>query len=263
LDAEQNILLVPYHMIGAASIESGVLAETAAHLVDHIFPPLPMRQWPMSEQSRRYRSVCAASWSASHGPSALFCISSCGSSRPIFARPAQGAGAQARLGAISFVHRFGSALNRHVHYHCCIIHGLFDPIDDGQVRFLHARALTAEEIAGIGEQVRRRVLRWFARSGLLDGDDARDMLGWNNGGFSLDASVRIAGHDRAGLERLLRYCARPPFALERLEQVNGHQVIYRLPKPQRDGRTALSLTPLQLIDHLAALIPPPRLHRHR
>ncbi|MGA7983111.1 MAG: transposase [Chromatiaceae bacterium] len=127
-----------------------------------------------------------------------------------------------------------------------------------QVRFLHARALAAEEIAGIAEQVRRRVLRWFARSGLLDGDDARDMLGWDNGGFSLDASVRIAGHGRARLERLLRYCARPPFALERIEQVNGHQVIYRLPKPQRDGRTALSLTPQQLIDHLAALLPPPR-----
>jgi hypothetical protein len=54
------------------------------------------------------------------------------------------------------------------------------------------------------------VLRWFARSGLLDGDDARDMLGWDNGGFSLEASARIAGHDRARLERLLRYCARPP-----------------------------------------------------
>jgi hypothetical protein len=26
------------------------------------------------------------------------------------------------------------------------------------------------------------VLRWFARSGLLDGDDARDMLGRDNGG---------------------------------------------------------------------------------
>ncbi len=35
------------------------------------------------------------------------------------------------------------------------------------------------------------------------------------------------------------------------------------PKPQRDGRTALSLTPLEFIDHLVALIPPPRLHRHR
>ncbi len=78
-----------------------------------------------------------------------------------------------------------------------------------------------------------------------------------------DRSVGIAGQDRAGLERLLRYCARPPFALERLEQVNEHQIIYQLPKPRRDGRTVLMLTPLELIDHLAALIPPPRLHRHR
>jgi len=44
-------------------------------------------------------------------------------------------------------------------------------------------------------------------------------------GFSLDASVRIAGHDRVGLEGLLRYRERPPFALERFEQVGEHQVI--------------------------------------
>jgi len=42
------------------------------------------------------------------------------------------------------------------------------------------------------------------------------------------------------------------------KQVNEDRIVYRLPKPQRDGRTALSLTPLKLIDHLAALIPPPR-----
>ena len=34
-------------------------------------------------------------------------------------------------------------------------------------------------------------------------------------------------------------------------------------QPQPDGRTQLRLTPLQLIERLAALIPPPRLHRHR
>jgi hypothetical protein len=89
------------------------------------------------------------------------------------------------------------------------------------------------------------------------------MLAWEHGGFSLDASVCIAGHDRAGLERLLRKCVRPRFALERMEQVNEDRIVYRLPEPQRDGRTALSLTPLEFIDHLAALIPPPRLHRHR
>jgi hypothetical protein len=32
------------------------------------------------------------------------------------------------------------------------------------------------------------------------------MAGWDHGGgFSLDASVRIEGQDRAGLERLPRY----------------------------------------------------------
>jgi hypothetical protein len=41
------------------------------------------------------------------------------------------------------------------------------------------------------------------------------------------------------------------------------RVNYRLPKPRRDGTTVLSLTPLELIDHLAAVIPPPRRHRHR
>jgi hypothetical protein len=76
------------------------------------------------------------------------------------------------------------------------------------------------------------VLRWFARAGPLDPADAQDMAGWDHGGgFSLDAAMRIDGHDHAGLERLLRYCARPPF--------------------------------LELIERLAALIPPPRLHRHR
>jgi hypothetical protein len=107
------------------------------------------------------------------------------------------------------------------------------------------------------------VLRWFSRHSLLERDDAREMLTWENSGFSIDATVCIAGSDRAGLERLLRYCARPPFALERIEQVNEDRILYRLPKPQRDGRTQLTLTPLELIDHLAALIPPPRLHRHR
>lgn len=52
-------------------------------------------------------------------------------------------------------------------------------------------------------------------------------------------------------------------ALERLDRIDEQRVIYRLPRPQRDNTTALSVTPLALIDHLAALIPPPKLHRHR
>jgi hypothetical protein len=64
---------------------------------------------------------------------------------------------------------------------------------------------------------------------------------------------RIAGPDRVGLERLLRYCAPPPFALERLNQVADNQIVYRIPRSQPDGRRQLRRTPLERIDALAAL----------
>jgi len=167
---------------------------------------------------------------------------------------------------VSFLHRFGSALNSHVHFHCCVLDGVFDaePASDGQVRFREAVGLSAQEVAAVQAQVRRRVLRWFVRRGWLEEADRREMQRWaHNGGFSLDAAVRIEGGDRDGLERVLRYCARPPFALERLEADGADRLVYHLPKPGPDRRTELTLTPLELIDRLAALIPPPRLHRHR
>jgi len=45
-----------------------------------------------------------------------------------------------------------------------------------------AAALTAEDLAAVQQQVRRRVLRWFARAGHLDAADARDMARWDHGG---------------------------------------------------------------------------------
>ena len=106
---------------------------------------------------------------------------------------------------------------------------------------------------------------------------AQEMLGYKHSGFSVDTSVCIAAQDRAGLERLLRYCARPAFALDRLRKA-GRELIYRCAKQhsepgsdRRDYRSAkrgvradeLHLTPLELIARLAALVPPPLAHRHR
>ena len=54
------------------------------------------------------------------------------------------------------------------------------------------------------------------------------MLAWQNCGFSIDASVRISLDDRnvprcfQSLEHLVRDCARPAFALERLSLLEGH-----------------------------------------
>jgi len=85
-------------------------------------------------------------------------------------------------------------------------------------------------------------------------------LGYENNGFSLDASVRTESWDRAGLERLIRYCARPPFASENLRW-NGPWLTYRLPKPSRTGQISIQLEPLEFIEKIAAFIPYPRRHR--
>ena len=45
----------------------------------------------------------------------------------------------------------------------------------------------------------------------------------------MDAGVCIEADDRAALERLLRYCARPPFAMDRLRK-EGSALVYRCAK---------------------------------
>ena len=50
-------------------------------------------------------------------------------------------------------------------------------------------------------------LRAFVGRGLLENFEAKEMLGYKHSGFSVDAGVCIEAHDRAALERLLRYCA--------------------------------------------------------
>jgi len=75
--------------------------------------------------------------------------------------------------------------------------------------------------------------------------------------------VRIVAADRPGRERLLRYCAPPTFAQDWLLELDAERLLCERAKPSPDGTGLLRLTPLQLLDRLAALVPPPRVHRHR
>jgi hypothetical protein len=106
------------------------------------------------------------------------------------------ASARPRLGGISFLHRFGSALNRHVHLHACVTDGVFRPAAaeagcDTPPTFLPARPISQANLAALTELVRRRAICWLRMQRLLDAAAAADMLAWENSGFSVDASVRI------------------------------------------------------------------------
>ncbi|GDX57380.1 hypothetical protein LBMAG30_15430 [Comamonadaceae bacterium] len=169
-----------------------------------------------------------------------------------------------------------------MHFHVCVVDGVFEQVPgEGDVDaapaaaspgiiFHPASAIDETAVAQVQADLRRRILRAFVGRSLLESCDAKEMLGYQHSGFSVDAGVCIEAHDRSALERLLRYCARPPFAMERLRK-EGAALVYRCAKqhsePSSDKRGArvdeLTLTPLELIDRIAALVPPPRTHRHR
>ena len=173
---------------------------------------------------------------------------------------------------MAFIHRFGSSLNTHVHFHVCVVDGVFEVVPSAtqaeltmspSVVFHPASGLDEVAVAQVQADVRRRLLRAFVARGRIEPWDAKEMQAYKHSGFSVDASVCIEAQDRAGLERLLRYCARPPFSMERLRK-EGCSLVYHCAKQHSEpvgGKVAdIILTPLELIERIAALVPPPRTH---
>ena len=236
------------------------MVETAAYLVDHVLPRVPYRQWVLSVPKR-------VRWHLREKPEVA------GGLLRVFLRAVEstlhkrspGAPRSARFGAVAFVHRFGSFLNSHVHYHVLVTDGVFSAADDGEAVFHPALDLNAQDdVVHLQARMRARGLRYLLRHGHLDSQAVQSLDAPEHpGGWSVDASVRIPEWDRQGLERLARYCARPPLAGERLEKLDDTTLVYHLRKPTLEGRTELVLTPLELLDRLAKLITPPRIHKHR
>ncbi len=81
------------------------------------------------------------------------------------------------------------------------------------------------------------------------------------GGFNLHAGVVIGAHNRAGLERLCRYIARPPLASSRIQLQRDGLVVVGLKRAWSDGSRQLVFSPIELIEKLAALVPPARVNQ--
>jgi hypothetical protein len=172
------------------------MAETAAHLVDHVIPHVPVRQFVLSVPKRLRPFL-------HHRPRTAGAVLHIllRALRATLREACPTAPRTAAMGAVSFLHRFGSSLNPHYHYHLCVVDGLFEKIEgdtaqdpathpESRLRFHEATALTHELLEGLQHTVRKRVLRHMVRHGLLESHDARDMLTWDHGGgFSLNAGA--------------------------------------------------------------------------
>ena len=82
-------------------------------------------------------------------------------------------------------------------------------------------------------------------------------------GFSLHAARRVEADDREGLEQLCSYVTRPPLAGGSLDKVADDKYLFKLKSSWSDGTSYIILSGHELLEKLAAIVPPPRAHTTR
>jgi hypothetical protein len=111
------------------------MVETAAHLADHVFPRLLVRQWVLSvpkrlrdhlEQDRAIETLALRIF--------LSIV------EQALRRACPAAGSSSRIGAVAFIHRFGALLNPQERFHCLVIEGVFEAVASGTPTFHESRS---------------------------------------------------------------------------------------------------------------------------
>jgi DNA-directed RNA polymerase subunit RPC12/RpoP len=142
------------------------MTERAAHLIDHVLPRAPVRQWVLSLpfelryrlawDHRLCRAVLAVYTRALQGFYRRRASASCHR--------------DGRTGTVTVIQRFGGALNLNVHFHTLALDGVFVREPDGLLSFAAAKAPTDEEVEALLGLVRGRVVRLLVRRGLLSNE---------------------------------------------------------------------------------------------
>jgi hypothetical protein len=291
------------------------MAQTAAHLVECVIPWVPTRQWVVSvPMPLRYWIASSQDLTATVHTIIRTTIGQ------YYVNQAVTRGAvrqKVQPGSVTFIQRFGSALNLNLHFHVIVLEGVYlDRTAQGRKpRFVTGEPPTDADIAAVVQKISRRVIRKLRHLGYLEAgsDDAvatgydplmsdepalarttaasvqqRIAFGERAGqqvrrigsgfgyegehptrtgsrcasvnGFSLHANTQVPAHRRDQLERLIRYTARGAVSLERLSEEARGDLIYTFTRPWSDGTTGIKLSPVELLEKLAALVPLPRGH---
>ncbi len=177
------------------------MSDTAAHLVDRVFPIVPVRQWVLSLPfALRYRLAYDAGLTT--GVLSVFIRALFGELRR---RAEQLLGLRSsKCAAVTFIQRFGDALNANLHFHSMVIDGVYAAGNDGTPRFHPLPAPDDEDVLHLTTRVAERVQSLLERQGLSAEADSQqaDPLSQDDPGMAalLASSVsrRIAVGSNAG-----------------------------------------------------------------
>ena len=142
------------------------MAETAAHLVEHVLPQQPIRQWvlsfpyPLRFLFATRPAVLSEVLGIVYRAISTFLVR----------RAGLRVHAGACTGAVTLIQRFGSALNLNPHLHMLFLDGAYT-FDDEASRFHRVGAPTQAELQRLLHAIATRTTRALKKQGLPSRDD--------------------------------------------------------------------------------------------
>ncbi len=138
------------------------MIETSAHLIDHVIPPVPTRQWVLSfPWPLRFLYASRPDVLSRTLGVITRAIETDLIHRAGFTRKSG-----ARSGIITLIQRFGSALNLNIHLHMIVLDGVFT-FDDDATQFHSVKAPTSADMQILLDRIIRRTISQLERDGVL------------------------------------------------------------------------------------------------
>ena len=152
------------------------MAQTGAHLVDHVIPHVPVRQWVLSLPIA-LRLLLAAQpklvtpmLQVVHRVITRFLLKQAGAKAD-----------KADSGAVTLIQRFGSAANLNIHLHCLVLDGVYRRGTEGAPEFVEVPAPTDEALQSVLHKIITRTMQLLTRRGVLVEEEGPTNMADNDG----------------------------------------------------------------------------------
>jgi hypothetical protein len=135
------------------------MSETAAHLVDHVIPEVPVRQWVLTVPIQlRYWLTTNPKLQSKILKIVIRVINN------YYKKSAEKNKniKNGKTGSVTLIQRFGSALNLNIHFHVLFLDGVFE----GEI-FHKAESLKNEEVEYFIKRISQRIIRYLRKKGYL------------------------------------------------------------------------------------------------